>query len=234
MVGGLMILGLSGQAGSGKDFIANILVNEYGFTKIAFADPLKRICKEVFDFSDEQLWGPSAMRNTEDPRYQRLLTFEDGTIRTLVHSAEDPTPVCLSPRYALQKLGTEWGRDCYQNTWVDLAIRTAKTLLASNRGLYYSPQQGLQLSLAGRGTSGVVIPDVRFQNELDALHQAGSKVVRIYRDVATTLSGAAAAHSSEQEQKNIPDSAFDFILHNVKDPKQLDKSIKEMMNVIRK
>lgn len=37
----LTIIGLSGVARSGKDTVANILVNDYGFTRYAFADKLK-------------------------------------------------------------------------------------------------------------------------------------------------------------------------------------------------
>ena len=36
-----MIIGLSGYAQSGKDTVAKILVEEYGFTRIAFADKIK-------------------------------------------------------------------------------------------------------------------------------------------------------------------------------------------------
>ena len=36
-----MIIGLSGYAQSGKDSVAKILVEEYGYTRIAFADKIK-------------------------------------------------------------------------------------------------------------------------------------------------------------------------------------------------
>lgn len=74
-----MIIGITGQppAGSGKDTVADFLVEEYGFAKVAMADPMKRICKEVFDFSDEQLWGPSENRNKGDLRYFRDLTEKE-------------------------------------------------------------------------------------------------------------------------------------------------------------
>jgi dephospho-CoA kinase len=38
-----MIIGLSGYARSGKDTVANLLVNEYGFERVAFADPIRDI-----------------------------------------------------------------------------------------------------------------------------------------------------------------------------------------------
>jgi len=38
-----MIIGLSGYARSGKDTVAKFLVDEYGFERIAFADPIRNI-----------------------------------------------------------------------------------------------------------------------------------------------------------------------------------------------
>jgi dephospho-CoA kinase len=38
-----MIIGLSGYAQSGKDTVAEYLVNEYGFKRVAFADPIRNI-----------------------------------------------------------------------------------------------------------------------------------------------------------------------------------------------
>jgi hypothetical protein len=42
-----MIIGLTGYAQSGKDTIANILVEDYGFTRIAFADKIREFLYET-------------------------------------------------------------------------------------------------------------------------------------------------------------------------------------------
>ena len=42
-----MIIGISGYAQSGKDTAAKILVEEYGFTRIAFADKIKELLYEM-------------------------------------------------------------------------------------------------------------------------------------------------------------------------------------------
>jgi dephospho-CoA kinase len=41
-----MIIGLTGYAQSGKDTVANILVEKYGFTRVAFADKLRDLLYE--------------------------------------------------------------------------------------------------------------------------------------------------------------------------------------------
>ena len=43
----LDIIGITGTAGSGKDTIGQFLVERYGFARIAFADPLKRMAAEI-------------------------------------------------------------------------------------------------------------------------------------------------------------------------------------------
>lgn len=42
-----MIIGLSGYAQSGKNTVADILVDHHGFTQIAFADPIKDLIYEI-------------------------------------------------------------------------------------------------------------------------------------------------------------------------------------------
>lgn len=42
-----MIIGLSGYAQSGKDTVANILVEKHGYTRIAFADPIRNLLYEM-------------------------------------------------------------------------------------------------------------------------------------------------------------------------------------------
>ncbi len=164
-----MILGITGLAGAGKDTAADILVREFNAAKISLADPMKRFCQEVFDFSDEQLWGPSDCRNAKDLRYPKV----------------GPDNSYLTPRYALQTLGTQWGRACYENVWIDYAIRTAQERLADEWPY-------------------VVIPDVRFANELAAIKAAGGRVFRIERQGAG-LTGEAAQHVSETEQNSFAD-----------------------------
>lgn len=145
------LIGLTGRAGSGKDTIADILVSRHGFKKIALADPMKRFCREIFGFTDEQLWGPSEKRNEPDPRW-------DG----------------LTPRKALQMLGTEWGRAMHPDVWVRRLI--------------------VEWSRLG---DSVVVPDVRFQNELEAIRAAGGHVVRVTGHVVSALEGGVPGHVSE-------------------------------------
>lgn len=254
-----MIILLVGKAGSGKDTVADILVRDHAFVKIAFADPLKRICRDVYDFTDEQLWGPSSARNAPDLRYPRppVTNWErDGHRSDMRHpqsggkdvsrcvkcgsvvplgdafnawALERCGPSHLTPRYALQQLGTEWGRDCYANTWVDLALRTAGLLLhgradAPGVEYEYTAQTGLREGSyfkhlegahrpAPKRAAGVVISDGRFPNEVAAVRAAGGVVWNTVHGGG--LQGAAGQHESETHKLEadavVPDSPLEAL-----------------------
>lgn len=50
-----MIIGIIGKKRVGKDTSADYLVDKYGFVKYSFGDPVKQICQNIFDLTDEQL-----------------------------------------------------------------------------------------------------------------------------------------------------------------------------------
>ena len=77
------IIGFLGRKRSGKDTCGEYLIENYNFTKYAFADPLKDILKILFNFDDEQL-------NKNKEEIDKLWK--------------------ISPREALQKFGTDFAR----------------------------------------------------------------------------------------------------------------------------
>lgn len=156
-----MIIGIAGLAGSGKSAAAAALVERCGFVSISLADPIKRICQDVFGWDRERLWGTSERRNEPDPVW-------DG----------------LTARRALQTLGTEWGRAMHPDVWVRACLKEARDVHTF-------------AALGGCNAKGVVIPDVRFPNEVAAIRAAGGRVVRIIRTGLAPLDGSAGAHVSE-------------------------------------
>ena len=49
-------IGFTGKAGAGKD-TAGAFLTSLGYKRLAFADPLKEICRDLFELSEEQLRG---------------------------------------------------------------------------------------------------------------------------------------------------------------------------------
>ena len=193
-----MLIGICGRAGSGKTTVADILVSRHGFVSVALADPIKRYCRDAFDFTYEQLWGPSSARNAPDLRFLREHTssaLAGGCTCCgvdLWNYDEADKPCYLTPRHALQQLGTEWGRRCYSDVWINYALRVAKEIL---EGAEYYPTRGTTVEKAEVRASGVVISDVRFPNEVAALRKAGGKIWKTTHGEG--LKGSAGGHSSE-------------------------------------
>jgi len=48
-----ILVGMIGRAGSGKDTVADYLCDKFSFSKLAFADPLKKAVQVVFDIPDD-------------------------------------------------------------------------------------------------------------------------------------------------------------------------------------
>ena len=78
-----MVIGICGKKRSGKDTIADYLVENNNFSRYSFADPLKKGVMEMFGFTNDQMWGSREDKETIDPRWG------------------------ISPRQALQVVGTE-------------------------------------------------------------------------------------------------------------------------------
>jgi hypothetical protein len=139
------IVAFTGLAGAGKSTAAMHLVNAHGFQRVRFAGPLKAMMAALGLTPDEI----------------------DGPLK------EQPCALLggKTPRWAMQSLGTEWGRDLIDS---DLWIRAWRAALPA--------------------TGNVVVDDCRFPNEAAAVAAAGGIIVRVDRPGAGQ---GAAGHTSE-------------------------------------
>jgi hypothetical protein len=116
-----------------------------------------------------------------DPLYQCVSTITGLPVSQLQDRAVKEAVIPWlgkSPRQMLQTLGTEWGRgSVHEEIWIRIALERAKPELAAGRS--------------------VVITDVRFDNEAQAIADAGGEVWRVARPGWRCLDDASASHSSE-------------------------------------
>lgn len=261
--------GVAQTIGAGKDAAAEVLIAKHGFVRIGVADHIKRICRAVFGWSEQQLWGPSDERNKPDmskPRggkngLQARESYAKACSAILALEQGEGTPDklkelrrerdmwqsmgWLTPRYALQQLGTQWGRDCYDSVWIEDAVVTAKHLL-EDEYMAYTATDGLipRIEQCPQGEfeavenwpkplKGVVFSDVRFFNEYNAIKNAGGKIVRVKRFSWKPFPGQmGAAHESETQLTGYADDKFDYIIENGGDLAHLGLLVDRMVSVL--
>lgn len=140
------LIALTGFVGSGKSTVAKHLVANHGYRVEKFAGPIKDMLRG-FGLTDRHL---------------------EGDLK------EVPCDLLggKTPRYAMQTLGTEWGRDLISpGLWADAWSSRASTGL-------------------------VVCDDCRLLNEAEAVRALGGIVIRVVREGLT----GAGGHSSEALQ----------------------------------
>lgn len=231
---------LCGQAGSGKDTVANMLVQNHGAIAIAQADPMKRFVLKTFGFSEDQLWGPSELRNETDTSLGNIeriysvtnlvnknswnfvtdlfgeIPYRDSYCNKLLRWADSVLEEArikdgISPRYVLQTLGTEWGRDIDREMWTRYAKNTALRLLSG--GYEYNKSVGLIINPSSM-PNVVVITDGRFRNEIISVTSVGGEAWKVQDDRRNVQSPGIQGHASENEQKLIPNYFYKAIIHN--------------------
>lgn len=179
-----MIIGITGKKGHGKDAIGQILAERHAFWTTAFAAPLKEAVKVALRMTDEQIYGPIETKETVDPRYG------------------------VTPRHAMQTLGTEWGRQMiHEDVWA----------LSAMARIREEPP----------GTNWA-ITDLRFLNERRLLRAAGGLVLRVIRPGAR--SGKFEEHESERA---IDDLIPDIVIYNNGDLEDLARVVDEVLVYIK-
>lgn len=118
---------------SGKTTAANILVREHAMELMSFAAPLKEAVRILFNFSSNQLRTPEG-KAAVDPRWG------------------------ITPRRALQIVGTDWcRRQICSDFW------------------------GRHFLMSVQDKAAVVVDDVRFSDEAQVILSLGGKIIHINR-----------------------------------------------------
>lgn len=153
------LIGLCGYMRTGKDSVAKLLVEQFGYTKIAFADPLREMAFAINPYiSLVDAPGDIIAAVTTATGTHTLVLYSD---LLLIVGYERAKTVPDFRRF-LQRLGTEGVRYIIgDSTWVDLAGSRARTILSDG--------------------GKVVFSDVRFPNEADAIRNMGGVVWRTVR-----------------------------------------------------
>lgn len=149
------LVAFTGPAGAGKSQASLALDLSLGYERRKFAGPLKAMLTALYTAAG--LHPAEIVRRIE------------GDLKEV----PDPLLGGKTPRYAMQTLGTEWGRQMiHEDLWVNIWRAGAEQRLDAE--------------------CYVVADDCRFENEAEAVRALGGKVVRI-----TGRGGIGSEHVSE-------------------------------------
>ena len=184
----MVLIGLLGKKRAGKDTLADYLVQNHQYTKISIADPLKQVCKILFGFTTDQLYGNS--KEVVDDYWN------------------------ITPREAYQFIGT----DIFRNSIEPLIPNIKDTFWLK---CFYRKFKNENLE-----NENIVIADLRFQNEVDLIHELGGVVYKIVRP-------NLEYSDNHESEKGIDDiNNFNDIIINDKDLQYFIKSFENKLNNI--
>ena len=148
------LIGIHGPLESGKDYVAKTIMNLFPekFKQYAFAWPIKEACKIIFGFTDDEM-------NRRD-------------LKEKIHPQWG-----ITPRYAFQTLGTEWGRIIVRD---DIWTKRAEN----------------EIEINDVNCRGTIISDVRFENEAELIRRKYGQMIIIKRPSLDT-SQSKYNHASE-------------------------------------
>ncbi|MEU0860621.1 hypothetical protein ABZ352_35440 [Streptomyces griseofuscus] len=162
-----MNIGIIGRARVGKDTAGEWFVNERGYRRVAFADPLKEAALRL----DPIIW--------EDPCADVTARLAETVRRIGWERAKDAFP---EVRRILQELGAAI-RGLDEDFWLRQALK--KTVEHNDAGV------------------PVVITDVRYRNEAEALRRAGFHLVYIERPGVPELTHESEGALTDDDANSV-------------------------------
>ena len=178
----MILIGLAGHAGSGKDSVADYLVSRYGFVKSSFSDALYREVAAAFGLPDESLLRDRATKEVPTELLAAKKCSDLAFAAMLIDwwdtngAASQPN----SPRHILQWWGTEYRRAQDPDYWIAQAEQWLVRVHEITRYPEHRPQLFVNTS-------------VRFPNERQWVRELEGNVWHLRRDAAAPV----ANHESE-------------------------------------
>ena len=198
----VIIFPISGQKRAGKDTISDYIKGQVMASRVSFADPVRDVCRAYFGWTEEWLLGKH--KEDVDPYWG------------------------ISPRQAMQYLGTEVGRvgiaenypEFKSVTGDSIWIKSAKKNIRVKASKEYISNYGK--------IRAFIIPDMRFLNEYDAMKEMENEGYKVITIGVRRDGLPSDSHASETEIRYCVEKC-DFIIDNNKEISDLEDSVDEII-----
>ena len=198
----VIIFPISGQKRAGKDTFSDYIKGQVMASRVSFADPVRDVCRAYFGWTEEWLLGKH--KEDVDPYWG------------------------ISPRQAMQYLGTEVGRvglaenypEFKSVTGDSIWIKSAKKNIRVKSSKEYISNYGK--------IRAFIIPDMRFLNEYDAMKEMENEGYKVITIGVRRDGLPSDSHASETEIRYCVEKC-DFIIDNNKEISDLEDSVDEII-----
>ncbi len=192
------IIALSGWKRSGKDTVAEYLVDNFGAKRLAFADQLKYMVTQLFGVSRETINNPETKEaplahypvDPKDSFSKHVTFFMHGELKQPEGDSKrywTPRALCILTGSIMRTVDSDY--------WVKQVVSQAEP-----GGLY-------------------VISDVRYKSEIQSLINSGSRVVSV------RINRFDSSSSADPSERDLDDYSFDLIIENRQTLEDLYKTI---------
>ncbi len=171
------IIGICGYKGSGKDTLADFLVKDENYIKIAFADFIRNALMKLFDW-DESNFTPEK-KEVKDPYWG------------------------VTPRKMCQEIGTEFLR-FHCKDFISTEFKLPNGEIYNGTFHIKRINQEIIKLLEVNPNENIIFSDIRFQDELDYIKKLGGFIVKVSRN--NISNNEFSNHISEKnilELKNV-------------------------------
>jgi hypothetical protein len=188
-----LVIGISGFKGHGKDTLAKLISKHKYYAQncspkdnfhiTAFAAPVKEMLKDIFNVTHDQL----SIQALKEKPFENPIVMDDYLSQMSERTKLSLNPlnkIALSIRDLMQMFGTDYVRSVQDNYWIKKWLKEVKN------------------------HKYVIVSDIRFLNEAEAVKSLNGIIVRIFKDDFISHDN----HQSESEQEKIK---IDYAVRNI-------------------
>lgn len=200
----LPLIGLAGRKQHGKNTAARALVDVYGYTEAAYADPLRDMLWATNPIVGHEMHGPYKVVPVSWREAIEALGYEEAKERypelrrVMQDFGTGGVREVLGDKYGLEEL-------LDASPWVAIAERRIEK---ATEYISIESYDNALLRNVHHWREHLVFTDVRFPNEADLIRKHGGKIIRVVRP------GLPIPEEEHESESALDDYAVDHVLVN--------------------